>query len=152
MNIANPIYDTVFKYLLEDLDIAKGLSKEDPLLNKMVNRLIRAIADESMRKKMDIENEVEREHQIYQASMKEKDAALEAQFRALKEKDAALNEKETALKEKSMVIEQKDAVIEQKDAALEQKDAAIEQKDEALKAQAALIEALKQQLAEKNKS
>ena len=25
MVIANPIYDTVFKYLMEDLDIAKGV-------------------------------------------------------------------------------------------------------------------------------
>jgi hypothetical protein len=47
MIIANPIYDSVFKYLLEDIEISKGL-------------LSTAIADRDLRIKMNLEDEIER--------------------------------------------------------------------------------------------
>ena len=92
MIIANPIYDVVFKYLLEDLDIARELlagksrtklekvlqvfspefktedrqrldfngDLNEPLVQKIVARLGRAIASEEVRERMDVEDEIDR--------------------------------------------------------------------------------------------
>jgi hypothetical protein len=76
MTIANPIYDTT----------------TDPLLNKMVNRIERTIADTQMRKKMDLEDEIEREYQSLEGQVSIKDKALEEKDNALQEKDNALAE------------------------------------------------------------
>jgi hypothetical protein len=74
MIIANPIYDVVFKYLMDDTEIAQELmdrfqttdpyqmdfrgSLDEPLVKKMVDRLGRAIANEDMCDRMDVEDEV----------------------------------------------------------------------------------------------
>ncbi len=99
----------------------------DPLVEKMVNRLTRAIADQSLRDRMDIEDEIEKEYQ----DIKEK--------------------YQDQLEGKDKIIEQKDKVIEKKDKVIEQKDKVIEQKENQLDEQNQLIEDLKRQLADKNK-
>lgn len=97
MLIANPLYDVVFKYLLEDIEIARGLLSakdkhqleflgdlNDPLVKKMVERLGRAIASEDIRDKMDVEDEIDR---IFDRELKkiatEKDKIIEAKDQEL---------------------------------------------------------------------
>ncbi len=47
------------------------LSNDDPLLQKMINRLTRAIASEEMRRKMNVEDEIEREFADYQETIEQ---------------------------------------------------------------------------------
>ncbi len=100
MIIANPIYDTVFKYLMEDTEIAKGMlsiilnvsqryktendqklnyenKSKDPLIEQILNRLTKAIADEDLRRKMNIEDEIERG---YNMELQEIEIKLEAKL------------------------------------------------------------------------
>jgi hypothetical protein len=98
---------------------------QDPLVQKILTRLTRAIADGEMRRKMDIEDEIEQEFQ-----------EIEDKFSGL------LEEKDAIIGKKDAMLEKKDAMLEKKDAMLEKKDAMLEEKD-------AIIEALKQQLAAK---
>ena len=80
MIIANPIYDTVFKYLMEDTEIAKGmLYSNDPLIKQITNRLTKAIADEDLRRKMNIEDEIERG---YNMELQEMEIKIEAKIEA----------------------------------------------------------------------
>jgi hypothetical protein len=74
MIIANPIYDVVFKYLLEDIEIARELhyqtndkhqleftgDQSEPLVKKIIDRLGRAIASDEIREKMDVEDEIDK--------------------------------------------------------------------------------------------
>jgi len=74
MIIANPIYDVVFKYLLEDIEIARELNyptndkhqleftgdQSEPLVKKIIDRLGRAIASDEIREKMDVEDEIDK--------------------------------------------------------------------------------------------
>jgi HEAT repeat protein len=70
MTIANPIYDIVFKYLMED--------------------------DDTMRRKMNIEDEIERDYQ-----------EIEEKFHGL------LEEKNQEIEQNKQEIEQKDLLIEE---------------------------------------
>jgi hypothetical protein len=71
----------------------------EPIVQKMLNRLQRAIADDDMRHKMDFEDEIER-------IVERKNQKISA------EKDEIIAEKEQALVEKEQVIVEKDAEIE----------------------------------------
>jgi hypothetical protein len=130
LNIFNQIYKN--KDNDQILDFTEDSPTADPLVNKMVNRLERAIADTQMRKKMDLEDEIEREYQ-----------SLEGQVRI---KDKALEEKDKELEEKDKELEEKDKELEEKDKELEEKDNALQAIQEALKAQAEMIAELQKQL------
>lgn len=84
MIIANPIYDVVFKYLLEDVEIARELDFQgdtnDPLVKKMLERLGRAIASEEIRDKMDVEDELDR---VFEREMSKKDEIIAEKDRLL---------------------------------------------------------------------
>jgi hypothetical protein len=69
---------------------------DDPLLKRMLTRLTRAIADDTMRRRMNIEDEIERDYQ-----------EIEDKFTGI-------------IEEKNQVIEQKDQEIEQKDLLIEE--------------------------------
>jgi uncharacterized protein (DUF3084 family) len=94
------------------------LTDDDPLIQKMVNRLTRAIADEEMRRKMNIEDEIEREFAEYQDTIEQKDEEI---------------------KQNKQVIEQKDQIIEQKDQELEQREKENEELKRQLEAYKKLI-------------
>ncbi len=96
------------------------LIDDDPLLQKMLNRLTRAIADENMRRKMNVEDEIEREFTEYQETIEQKNQEL-------KQKDQVIEEKDYALEQKNQVIEEKDYALEQKDQALEASKKIIEE-------------------------
>jgi hypothetical protein len=94
------------------------LIDDDPLIQKMVNRLTRAIADEEMRRKMNIEDEIEREFAEYQDTIEQKDEEI---------------------KQSKQVIEQSKRVIEQKDQELEQREKENEELKRQLEAYKKLI-------------
>lgn len=108
MIIANPIYDVVFKYLLEDKETEdnhqlnfKG-DLNDPLVQKIVARLERAIASEEMRDKMDVEDEIDRifERELSKLAL-EKDkiiAAKEQELEAERQKAEELLKELAALR------------------------------------------------------
>jgi hypothetical protein len=89
MIIANPIYDVVFKYLMEDPQ------HDDDLVKKIMNRLTRAVASEEVRTKMRIEDELERMY-----------------FKDLRAKDEIIVEKEQIITKKEQVIIEKEQIIE----------------------------------------
>jgi len=70
------------------------LTDDDPLLQKMVNRLTRAIADEEMRRKMNIEDEIEREFAEYQDTIEQKDEEIKQSKRVIEQKDQELELRE----------------------------------------------------------
>jgi hypothetical protein len=59
LNIANPIYDTVFKYLMEDLDIAKGL------ISTIINREIIEISVQPQETMMEMDSSIEKPLRVY---------------------------------------------------------------------------------------
>ncbi len=100
LSVFNQSYKATDEHTLEYKE-----DTNDPLVEKMLHRLTRAIADEAMRKKMDIEDEFDREYQ-----------ELENKYGHI------IEQKNQELEQNKQVIEQKDQVIEQKDQALEEKD------------------------------
>ena len=107
MVIANPIYDTVFKYLMEDLDIAKGGQTDNPLIEKILNRLIRAISDDNLKRQMNVEDEIETEWQEMSQRIAEKDKTIEEKNKQNEEKDKTIEEKNKQNEEKDKTIEKK---------------------------------------------
>ena len=77
---------------------------EDPLMAKIINRLIRAIANEELRRKMNMEDEIETEFQIYDSKLEGFQKTILEKNKALTEKDKALTEKDKALTEKDIEI------------------------------------------------
>ena len=84
------------------------LTDDDPLLNKMVNRLTRAIADEEMRRKMNVEDEIEREFAEFQDTIEQKDEEI-------KQNKHEIEQNKQVIEQNKQVIEQKENVIEQKE-------------------------------------
>jgi hypothetical protein len=89
LSVFNQTHKTANEHALEYKEEAN-----DPLVEKMLNRLTRAMADEAMRKKMDIEDEFDREYQ-----------ELENKYGDI------IEQKNQELEEKEQVIEQKDKEI-----------------------------------------
>ena len=102
---------------------------DDPLTQKMIEKLSRAIASEEMRNQMDLEDEIEG---LYDRNIREKDRLIE-------QRDELIEQKDVLIEQKDVLIEQKDELLNQKEAAIEQKEAVIEEKDK-------LIEELLQRL------
>ena len=93
MVIANPICDTVSRYLMEDLDIAKGRQTDNPLIEKILNRLIRAISDDNLKRQMNVEDEIETEWQEMSQRIAEKDKTIEEKDKKIEQKDKTIEEK-----------------------------------------------------------
>jgi hypothetical protein len=108
MIIANPIYDVVFKYLLEDIEIALELNypthdkhqleftgdQSEPLVKKIIDRLGRAIASDEIREKMDVEDEIDK---IFERELnKLAQIIAEKEQKIIIEKQKAENEKQKA--------------------------------------------------------
>jgi hypothetical protein len=77
----------------------------DPLVRKMAERLGRAIADEEIREKMDVEDELER---IFERELSKKDAIIAEKEGIILEQEKLLNEeKKRAEEEKKRAEEEK---------------------------------------------
>jgi hypothetical protein len=90
------VFNQTYKIKDDDHILNFANDTQDPLLNKMINRLTRAIADTEMRKKMDLEDEIEREYQSLESQINAQKKALEDKDRALEDKDKQI---EALLKE-----------------------------------------------------
>jgi hypothetical protein len=94
LQIFNPQFKTDDKHKLDFTG-----DTDEPIVQKMLNRLQRAIADDDMRHKMDFEDEIER--------------ILEREARKVSaEKDEIIAEKDDIIAEKDEIIVEKDAEIE----------------------------------------
>jgi hypothetical protein len=115
LQIFNPQFKTDDRHKLDFTG-----DTNEPIVQKMLNRLQRAIADDDMRHKMDFEDEIERilEREARKVSAEkdeiiaEKDEIIVEKEQALVEKEQALVEKEQALIEKEQALVEKDAEIE----------------------------------------
>jgi len=143
LQVFSPMYE--IKWNRHQLDFQGDL--EDPLVKKMVSRLSRAIADEDMRLKMDIEDELdfildretgrlaaliaEKEHEIakkeHEIAKKEHEVAEKEHEIAKKENEIAkkeneIAEKENEIAEKENEIAEKEHVIAEKENEIAKKD------------------------------
>jgi hypothetical protein len=97
LQIFNPKFKTKDKH---KLDFTGDV--EEPIVEKMLSRLQRAISDEEIRHIMDVEDEIER--------------ALDRETKKIAaEKDQIIAEKDEVIAEKDEVIAEKDEVIAEKD-------------------------------------
>jgi hypothetical protein len=76
------------------------LADDDPLLQKMVNRLTRAIADENMRRRMNFEDEMESDIADYQDTIEEKDEEIKQKNQELERNRKRIEELEQKLASK----------------------------------------------------
>ena len=76
MIIANPIYNSVFKYLMEDVEIAKYI------LSLIINKEI-----------------IDRLIDVKDKALEQKDRIIEENAKAMEEKDKALEEKDRLIKQ-----------------------------------------------------
>ncbi len=77
----------------------------DPLLQKMVSRLTRAIADDNMRRVMNAEDELESDITDYQESIEEKDTEIKQQKQELEQQKQELEQQKKALEQQKKMIE-----------------------------------------------
>ncbi len=148
LKVFNQTYKLKDEHKLEIID-----DDDDPLIQKMCSRLTRAIADEQMRKKMTIEDEIDQEFQAIDNKYVEQFRVQALEMRLtqeeLKETQEELKQKDNALQEKDNALQEKDNVLKQKDNALQEKDSALKAIQEALSTQAALIAELTKRLDDK---
>jgi hypothetical protein len=84
-------------------------NETDSLVHRIMERLTRAVADDQMRLRMRIEDELERTY-----------------HRDMRAKDVVIAEKEQIIEQKEQIIEQKEQIIEQKEVVIAEKEQAIE--------------------------
>jgi DNA repair exonuclease SbcCD ATPase subunit len=109
----------------------------------VLRRLIEAIADAELRKRMHVEDEIISELQNKDRTIQKQRQVIEENIKAIEEKDKTLEEKEKTIEQKDKTIEEKDKTIEQKDKTIEEKDKTIEEKDKNLEEKNLLIKVLK---------
>ena len=112
LDIFNQVYkikndDHVLNFAEDDINEAP-----DPLLNRMVNRLTRAIADTEMRRKMNLEEETEREYQNLEGQLNAKDKVLAETNKLLSATQKEMKKKEQEMKKKEQALSEKDKQIE----------------------------------------
>ena len=96
---------------------------DDGLTLRITRRLTRAIADDDVRRKMDLEDEIER---MYLSKLRQKDAIIE-HFKTEADKNKAEADKNKAEADKNKAaLDQKDAEMAEKDAEMAEKDAEIQ--------------------------
>ncbi len=114
---------------------------DDPLLQKMVSRLTRAIASEDVRRRMNIEDEIESDYAEFQES-------IDQQLEMIRQQDLIIDQKDQVLVEKDQALVEKDQALVEKDQALVEKDQALVEKDQALEVERQKVELLMQRLAD----
>jgi hypothetical protein len=80
----------------------------DPLVKKMLERLGRAIADEEIRHKMDVEDEV---NEAFELAMNKKDEIIAEKEEIIAEKEEIIAEKEEIIAEKEEIIAEKERLL-----------------------------------------
>ena len=88
---------------------------EDPLVEKMLNRLTRAIADEDMRRKMNVEDEIERDYQEYLSLIERNKQEIERNKQVIEQKDQVIEQKDQELEQNKQELEQNKQELERKE-------------------------------------
>ena len=111
MIVANPIYDIVFKYLMEDERIARTIQKidesafaDDADMEHILHRLTMAAADADMRHKMNVEDE-------YFSAIEKRDTELLMKDRQLAEMNVQLSEKNAQLSENKALLSEQEEML-----------------------------------------
>ena len=145
LQIFNPRFKTKDRHKLDFTG-----NTEEPIVQKMLNRLQRAIADEVVRHNMDVEDEVYRvlEREAKKAANEAKAAAEAVAAEAMNAMNAIIVEKNEEILAKDQAISEKDQAISEKDQAISEKDQTISEKDKLLDVERQRVETLLQQLAE----
>ncbi len=108
------IFNQTFKSS-DEHSLNYDLVEDDPLLQKMINRLTRAIADEEMRRKMNIEDEIEREFAEYQETIEQKDEEIKQNKQELEQNKQELEQNKQELEQNKQELEQNKQELEQKE-------------------------------------
>jgi hypothetical protein len=99
LDIFNQRYKTADRHILD-----YGGTQETPLLNKIVHRLTRAIADEQMRKKMDIEDDLDSKFQDLDSQIQKYRQELQSQKQELQSQKQELQSQKQELQDKDKEI------------------------------------------------
>ncbi len=94
----------------------------DPLVQKMVNRLLRAIANEDVRRRMDLEDEIERDYEDVNTKLEKSNQIIEQQNKFIEEKDKTIEEKDKTIDEKDKAIEENKKILEENKKILEERE------------------------------
>ena len=116
MIVANPIYDIVFKYMMEDERIARTILSallkiddtayaDDADMEHILHRLTMAAADADMRHKMNVEDE-------YFSAIEKRDTEILMKQRELAEISAQLSEQEEMLRKTVKMLQDAGMPIE----------------------------------------
>jgi hypothetical protein len=89
LNVFNQQFKTTDEHILN----YEGSENDSPLLQKILKRLSRAVADTEVKKKMDIEDEFEREYMEYVHTIELKNKEIEEKDRIIEELMKKLNAK-----------------------------------------------------------
>ena len=103
VNIANPIYDAVFKYLMEN-ERDEEQYADDPDMQFIIHRLMAAASDAKLRQDMNVEDE-------YFTAIENRDTAIMQRDKKIKEQDKQLAEQSNQLQEQSNQLAEKDKKI-----------------------------------------
>jgi hypothetical protein len=122
LQIFNPQFKTDDKHKLDFTG-----DTNEPVVQKMLNRLQRAITNDEMRRKMDFEDEIERilEREAQKVSA-EKDQIIAEMDGVIAEMDGVIAEKDGLIANMDGVIAEKDGLIANMDGVIAEKDAEIE--------------------------
>ncbi len=156
ISIANPIYDAVFKYLMEDNRLVEVLSvfdqtnkdvnnrqvlkidedayRGDAEMEHILHRLLAAASDSKLRQDMNVEDE-------YFSAIETRDTAIMKRDQRIAEQDAQLEEQSAQLEEQSAQLEEQSAQLEEQSAQLEEQSAQLEEQRAALLASAKALKA-----------
>lgn len=94
------------KYKTDDRHKLDYLGKtDDELIEKILNRLIRAVADEQVRKNMDVEDEVEN---TIANLLREKEIIIEHKDKIIEEKEKLLSEQEALIAKLQQMLKDKE--------------------------------------------
>ncbi len=148
LQVFSPVYE--IKRDRHQLDFQGDL--EDPLVKKMVTRLSRAIADEEMRVKMDIEDELDfildREIGGLATLIAEKESVIAEKENVIAEKENVIAEKENVIAEKESVIAEKENVIAEKENVIAEKESVIAEKENVIAERDQLLQKERERLKE----
>ena len=128
ISIANPIYDAVFKYLMEDNRLVEVLSVFDQTNKDVNNRQVLKIDEDAYR------GDAEMEHILHRLLAAASDSKLRQDMNVEDEYFSAIETRDTAIMKRDQRIAEQDAQLEEQSAQLEEQRAALLASAKALKA------------------
>ena len=132
MLIANPIYDTVFKYMKRRVK-RYDYEPQDELMRLILRQLEKAAGDNKLLEQLEMEEmaeiELENTFGVMKRQLQQKDKELEQNFKALEKNKKAIKVKDKVIEENKKTIKAKDQVIEENKKDIKAKDQVIEEKE-----------------------